>query len=477
MKKILSNKINLMLTTLILAIILLMYLFPVLHDDLLHGSIGIGFNFMPHVNGRYLGNFFAIFLSSNLIFRVIIKSLVIILIILIIKKLLKIKDNTYLLLFIILFLLMPKEMFRETMPFTSGFANYIIPITSILFIIYIHLNNVYKKSNLLSIVLFLLIGVFNSLFIEHITLYNLILSIYLLFYNYKKNLNINYIYLAYFIGSLLGTLLMFTNQNYLTSFIGDDPYRSFSSFKEIFIKPWAILRAAFFHNHFLNLSLMLLISIIYKNKIVTKNIITKIMIIFIWLFGLYSIFKIFFENCSIFDNFTKSFEALITFIFFLCIGYILFISKLLKKQEVYRLSFYFVSMIIILMPLVMVSPLGPRCYIITYILMIVFILELLIIMDKNKLFNIKSITNIIFYATIFLMIFYINIYGKIYLVNNERIKTVKHNLIDNKEIIKLKQIPYSDYLHMSRICSEYGETVFRIYYNIPSNIIIKEDCN
>ncbi|MDD4188240.1 MAG: DUF6056 family protein [Bacilli bacterium] len=476
MKKILGNKVNIILVIFIIEVMFLMYFFPVLHDDLLHGSIPLGFNFMPHVNGRYLGNFFGLALAASLFFRVIIKSAIIFLIIFLSKKLLKINKNIYLLIFISLFLFMPKEMFRETIPFTAGFANYVIPIVGILFMMYIHLNNKMYKNNFLTIILFLSIGIFNSLFVEHITIFNLILAIYLLIFSYIKTKKINFIYLSYFVGAIAGLIIMFTNHTYLVTVNGEDTYRAFSTLQEILKKPFAILRAAFFHNYAINFSLIYLIIILFKNKIMKKNYISSFAIFFIILFGLYSFIKLIDSDMLLLGNYTKHFEALITFIFFILIGYLIYLSKLLNKSELYRLLFYIISIIMILAPLVFVSPLGPRCYIITYILMVILIIDLFIIMEKNKIINIKCIFNILTIIILIQLIFYLSIYGSIYSKNNERLKFVNYQLKQKLEVIEIIDLPYPEYLHMPNICSEYGEIVFRNYYNIPENIVLNGYC-
>ena len=477
MKENVCNKINLILAIFTIVIILLMYIFPLSNDDFLHGASGFVFNFMHKINGRYLGNISGVFLSVSIFLRVIIKSLVIILIILITKKLLKIKENIYLLIFVILFMFMPKEMFKQTIPFTAGFANYIIPIVGILFVIYVHLNDVYKRHNIFLATLFLLLGIFNSLFVEHYTIFNLMLSIYLIIYNYVKNKKINYIYLAYLIGSLFGAIIMFTNPNYLASFNGEDPhsYRSLSTVKELFIKPWIIFREAFFHNKALNLTLIVLTSSIYKNKIKVKNIITKLMIVFIWFFGFYSIIKVFNQEWLILKHMMKPFESSITFIFFICIGYLLYKSKLYQKNDIYRLSFYIISMIMVLAPLVMVSPLWPRCYAFTYIIMIIFILDLLLIIVANKIINIRSSSNLLIIVAIIQMTFFLNIYGAIYLKNRERIKIVKRGLEQGDEIIKIEALPNPDFIH-GTICSQYDKRVFKVYYKIPVDVLVDVSC-
>lgn len=476
MKKILRNKINIVIIIFILMIISLMYMFPLLHDDLLHGSIGLGFNFMPHVNGRYLGNFFGIILAYSLYYRVIIKSLVIILTIYISKKLLNINNNIYILIFIILFMFMPKEMFRETFPFTAGFANYVIPIVGVLFIMHCHINNHFQKYNNYFIIIFILLGIFNSLFVEHITIFNFLLSIYLIIYEYIKNKRINYITLSYFIGSLIGTIIMFTNPTYLVTLTGNDEYRSFSTFKEMLIKPWAILRAAFFHNKIINFTLIYLMTKVYIKKIKDQNLIAKSLIIFLWLFGIYSLIKIFNADWFFLTNYMKHFETLITFIFFVAIGYILYKSDILKKTEKYRLIFYIITMVIILAPLVIVSPLGPRCYIMVYIMMIIFIIDLLKISEVNEIIKINSLSNILIILASLQIVFYLSIYGTIYYKNIERLKKINQDIGSENSIIEISDLPYSNYLHMGNVCTEYSELVFREYYMIPKDTFIKGEC-
>lgn len=476
MKKLLKDKINIIISIFIIMIILLMYMFPLLHDDLLHGSVGLGFNFMPHVNGRYLGNFFSINLAANIVFGVITKSLIIILIIYISKKILNIKNNIYILLFLILFMFMPKEMFREVFPFTAGFSNYVIPIAGVLFIIHCHINNLFHKCKNYFIPLFIILGIFNSLFVEHITIFNLLLSIYLVVYEYVKNKKINYISLTYFIGSLLGTIIMFTNPTYLVTLNGTDEYRSFSTFKEILTKPWAILRAAFFHNIVINLLLIYLMTKVYIKQIKEKNLITKSLMIFLWLFGIYSLIKIVNTDWFFLTNYMKHFETLITFIFFVNIGYILYKSKILKNKEIYRLTFYAISMIFILAPLVMVSPLGPRCYIMVYIMMIIFVIDLFTILEVNKIIKINSLSNILMVIALCEIVFYLLIYGSIYIKNIERLKRINEDIGNKLTTIEIIDLPYSNYLHMGNVCSEYSELVFKEYYKIPNDVIIKGEC-
>lgn len=231
-----KNKIGYINIIFILFIMLLIFTFPIIHDDLLHGSLYSGFNFMPHVNGRYLGNFFSINLAASVLLGGMVKSIVILLIIVLSKKILNIKNYIFILVFLTLLMFMPKEMFREVFPFIAGFSNYVIPLVGVLFIINNHINNNFQKYQNYCLPLFLLLGIFNSLFVEHITIFNLLLSIYLVLYEIFKNKKINYLTINYALGSLVGTIIMFSNPTYLMTLNGGDTYRSFSTIKEIFTK-------------------------------------------------------------------------------------------------------------------------------------------------------------------------------------------------------------------------------------------------
>ena len=138
-----KNPNNYMLILSVVFILVLMFIFPLLGDDLLHGKVGVGIEFMSGVNGRYLGNLFGINLSSSLLLRVIIKTAVFIGIIYLIKIISKKKNSLYYLLILSLLLFMPKEIFRQVIVNSSGFGNYVVPTIGILTIIYIHLNNQY----------------------------------------------------------------------------------------------------------------------------------------------------------------------------------------------------------------------------------------------------------------------------------------------------------------------------------------------
>lgn len=156
-----------------------------------------------------------------------------------------------------------------------------------------------------------------------------------------------------------------------------------------------------------------------------KDLILKSLIIFLLIFGMYCLIKYFNQDLLIVENYTKHFEALITFIFFISIGFIVYKSKILKNNEIYRLIFYVATMICILAPLVMVSPLGPRCYVMVYILMIIFTVDLSQILYNNKYINFKRLPKLLVFIALCQIVSYLIIYGSIYLTNEDRVNLIR----------------------------------------------------
>jgi len=165
-----------------LCITLIAYFFPYTHDDWSWGStdgiIRLNSLFADY-NGRWAGNLLVIFLTRFRFIRAVFISTTFLGIIYFIKKLINTSSESNLLA-IILFLGMPISVLAQSVAWTAGFANYVLPILIIL--IYLYFNKNIFSNEKVDIknkwsVPFLLLGFLNSLFIEHITIYNLLLSI------------------------------------------------------------------------------------------------------------------------------------------------------------------------------------------------------------------------------------------------------------------------------------------------------------
>lgn len=475
MKKTKNSIINLAFIVLIFFMIVFVIIFPLSNDDFRHGASGFVFDFMHYLNGRYLGNILGVFMAVNIYIRIFIKIFTLFSIIWIVKRNLKITNNLYLIIFLTLLILMPLKMFRQVMPFNAGFSNYVIPLVGIFIVVFLHLSKKQINSSFLKILFFNLLGICNSLFMENYTIFNLILSFYLFIFQYKKDKKSSKIYFSYLIGSIFGTIIMFTNPNYLMILKGSDSqsYRSLSSFNDILIKPFIIIRDAFLYNYLINIILSTLSVLIYRKKIKQNTFYLKASFVIILVYMFYNISKIL--KLKILYNYLTLLEIIFVIAFFFSFIYIINKSAILTKKEKYRYLFYIIMGLLILSPLIVVSPLWPRCYFVIYLILSIFIVDFMLVMKKNDIINIERYNNVIILISMLVNVYYLYVYGTIYIKNKERINNINYSLNLNKKEINLESLPYPNFIH-GTICSEYDRKVFKRFYDIPSDVIIKVDC-
>ena len=162
-------------------------LFPYTGDDIAWGFNSLSIDLIKSfandlsLNGRYMGNIFSVILTKGVILRGLLEGLIISSIIYIIKKYTKAK-YVYIILFI---LIMPLEIFIQSISWTSGFANYAIS-TLCLLIVLLLFQRLWKsnKFNYISIISLFII-IISSLFIENLTVFLLLFLLICL--KYAKN--------------------------------------------------------------------------------------------------------------------------------------------------------------------------------------------------------------------------------------------------------------------------------------------------
>lgn len=127
-------------------LLLLSFFFPFSCDDFYWGSKSLSFSTIKDIyndlflNGRWLGNFFAIFISHNHLTKALVISSVCALLIYIIDK----HEKMSLWIFLVLIFLMPINKFSQVIIWGSGFSNYMI--STFLFIsVYYLVKKYYKK--------------------------------------------------------------------------------------------------------------------------------------------------------------------------------------------------------------------------------------------------------------------------------------------------------------------------------------------
>lgn len=477
-KEILKSK-KMIYFLIFILLFLLCYLFPYSHDDWAWGSqYGIDRleSHFEGYNGRWFGNFAVLLLTRSNLLKTFVMSLCLTGTLYYINKIIKSEKTTTILLSFLLLLATPYLVFRQGIVWTAGFSNYAISI--FLCLIFIDANKELfedkkpKISNLW-LLLFVVLGFITTLFVEHITIYTVLLSIAVIIYTWIKLKKIYGFQISYFIGSILGTILMFSNSAYSQVATGNDGYRSFelsnfiiSSINSFF---HTIYKELIYNNTILNIVMVSLIGFVLikwmkKNKKLNK--LANIILFTIITFVIYSTVTRFMQ-VNILLKYTKYFNGLFTILF--CVAILLFViffiqDKVTKK----RMLFTLFSIVIMTSPLFVVTPIGSRCFLPTYILLILFVCDLMNYSFKK--IEEKYIIKVFIPIIIVLYIYLMSIYGYVYKVNMERIKYLKST---EQESISLPKLPHSKYIWCPEPVNDEFMRRFKLFYQVDEDINIK----
>ncbi len=456
----------------LLLLIILSFLFIYTGDDWAWGSkIGLSrlHTFFQNYNGRYLGNLTVLLLTrSNLLKGIVIGS-TLFGIILLLSKITNNKRFDLLLISTILILNTPKLIFREAISWTSGFSNYATSTFLMLIYLFIIKNIQTKKlNNKINIKTFLLIilGISTSLFIENFTIYNLVLSFFILVYYKIKHKELNKNLLSYNIGSIIGFIIMFSNLSTSTSGNREITSSLTSLILRVCNNYFGIIyEELIYHNTIINTLLLIFIYILFKK--INTNKLQKISLIISTSYVIYSIINLLYPRWNILLSYTPHFEGIYTAIYILTTSYLL-ISLIKNKLLKERIIFYISSIIILTSPLLFVSPIGSRLFFITYVIFILIILEL-----YNYIFKVEQKNTYLYIIIIisFIHLFSINI--TTYIENNIRLEKIEND-IKNNNIIELERFTYEDYIHgeATPTPNTLWEERYKLFYKIPNDIPI-----
>lgn len=482
-KNIFSKKENIYNLFLFISLTIICYFFPYTHDDWAWGtSIGIErlTSLFKDYNGRWAGNLLVMLLTRNRLIKALIISTTLCAIIILIKKLVNSKTNNTNII-IALFLSIPIAVLSQGIAWASGFANYVPPIAIVL--LYIVLNkNIFNDKivtikNILIIPLFLL-GFTASLFVEHMTIYNVIISISItIFLIKKKKCNDNKANIAYTIGSLCGAILMFSNGAYHNIANASDNYRTIEQgniiIKSIKVYFNELSNLLINSNTVLNIVLCIILLVLI-NKCIKKNKkhqkyqlnLLKICGFILCGFLCYTVYTKTMNGSNIFiyESYKKVFEGLMVGAFYLSI-LVTTVICIDEKEKKLKIIFELASIILISAPLLIVTPIGPRCFVPTYIFFVIIACEYIdYIMPK---FHIKA-DNILKLLCIFLFICNAAIYGYSFKIESERTSYIEKHLEDKS--LTLPYITHTNYMWYPNPANETFLTRFKLFYGIEENV-------
>ena len=415
-------------------------------------------------NGRYLGNFCGIFISNLYksqtlqYIRYMIMGTGLFLIILLCYKLSNLKINESFIISALIILIAPSNLYREVYSWTAGYMNYLMPVLLVFTILYILKKYLISNKEVKTIDIFFIIilGFCSQLFVEHITIYMVIMSLILFIISVKKNLNIKRLVIPLFISNLIGAIIMFSAKGY-RSINSGDTYRNIeisSIYSLIKISIFNLLEMCKYiviDNTFLSVTILLVCVFLIKkqqNNLIKskKNVIYNILYWFVFLSIIY-IFTVSFINLLEIPRTIRlikyGLDIVVTFIFCTILFYTIHIVDFKDK---YKLRFCYLSIILVSGPLIIVSPIGTRCFFICYAFLAIILMDMISYICRNKLVNLNYIKYISIGLLSIVLIQKMYIYYSIHSVYEERVNYIEQQMNEEKEVIAIPSLPFSKYV-------------------------------
>lgn len=167
---------------------------------------------LQYGNGRFLGNFCAIWLTHSRVMCVLVKAFVLASTVLLLPAVLGLRDKADYLLSFLLVVAIDPALFGEVFAWTSGFSNYMPPVWMSLVIIwlvqrYAALDHMWKKAAVCFLVAFM--GVASQLFIEHSSGVNVLLALCaVVIYGYRREKGTMLLSLIWLAATITGLAIM-----------------------------------------------------------------------------------------------------------------------------------------------------------------------------------------------------------------------------------------------------------------------------
>ena len=475
------------------AFAVLVYLFPYSGDDWAWGT-QIGLDrlavWFRAYNGRYLGNLLELALTRSELLNMLVSSTFFTAACFLPRLYSGSKSFTAYLMGGVMFLLMPKDVFVQSVVWTAGFSNYIPPIV-LTMIYFVFIKNIFDEKKpeyrpwigILSAV----IGFSSTLFMENVTLFVVAISALIIFYSYLRFKKLFFVHVMHLAGSVIGAVVMFTNAAYLNIAQGDDFYRETAAdtgiVDTVLSNSMEIFRS-FFSGNITGLVILSVLCAVLCLVFVkgsadrVKNLIA-VASICINVFSLMIIyFRSKFVHWMLFYGYEKS--SLITVLFFIMIAAVYFASVVVCificvecEKTRYKNLLLLVSIPVLIAPLAVVSPIGPRCFFPPYLMLMGVCVSLFVYL-KDKLNWSSEVHKGIALSMVAVCItavtFLLSIYSSIHYFDVIRSEyAVKQAEAGNKNVI-ICNLPYPSYVWTGNPDEEPWDTRYKLFYGIDKDV-------
>ncbi len=463
--------------------------FPYSGDDWAWGSsIGIERleNLFRGYNGRYAGNLLVLLLTRSKLLQVIVVAASMLMLSFATKLFNRSAGLVTVFFSACLLLLVPKQIFVQALSWTSGYTNYVPPILLII-VYFIMVKNIFEEKKLsypkcYPWIVFCL-GFVGALFMENLTLYSIAISFLIIAFVRVVHRKFFSVHIAHFAGCISGALLMFTNSAYRNIANNSDSYRSTALSKGI-LKTIAghskVILEQFFVNNIPMLAvisgLCVVLTVWYVQKCSDnrrKNLawgslcFNIVCLTILYAKHGFSYWVVAVGNPQS-SNLTVLFQVLVAALYCIAVLTTVWVC-VTDKEYLWKLTLLLISVPIIIVPLLVVNPIGPRCFFPPYAILILFCGTLLqYLLEKSTAVDAAS-KGILFSSAAVgtaMLVFFMSIYGTIHAYDIKREDYVQKQVEQGCEVITICKLPYTSYVWYGDPTTEPWGKRFKLFYGL-----------
>ena len=481
---------------------------PYTHDDWDWGiQVGLQHLLTADINSRYAGNLIEVVLTRNAFLKSLVMGLVFSLIPLAATafavQAVNITENrntdliqTCIFIFVnFLILLIPEDIWRQTNGWVAGFSNFVISALALLsyYLILLRYQSAGRrgKSQVIKGILTFAFGVIIQLFLENLTVYIFLFSVFFAFLNRKRH-DVLKRMIPLLAGNLAGLMIMFSSSVYTSLFhtgyaIGTyrqlmyDPGQPLSVFISEATKRYyeEFIPQIVSHNGiFMGIIAGIMTGlVVIKTKRGNLRLCLTTGNILFCLYYAYSFFREFpFSRFLSYFGMETYHLILITvncvFVLFVAVETTLLFKA--ERQLLFWLLVLFLSPFAMMAPMIMINTVGPRCFYTTDICFITFASLALYLLITQISRHINVLTLLFAFALLISGIHWIRIYEPIGEQRMEREKLIQAAITEGSELIVFSEYPNDDYLWVPDPAQEkpWRGEYFKEFYHIPENVEI-----
>lgn len=471
---------------LILLFFALALLFPYTGDDWAWGS-QIGLNrlakWFAGYNGRYAGNLLVLLLTRSKLLDAACMALCFwasCQLCLVHSR----EHKAILLPFsVLLFFLMPTGLFRQAVVWTAGFCNYVPSgLCALLYVVTIQsvFLGVYPTCPRCFPPLFLLVGFLGGLFVENMTLFQLAIGILVIVYSVLRLKRVHPVCVAFLLGTVAACICMFSNSVYSSIASGDDSYRTMASSLSSLISLAATQLLGICDNLFLSnvlmccvLSGLSLILSLLTSKVPPRWTLS-LNILSLAVMGLRALLVFLSHRGRMLTLLSNPFLSIgISLVYAVS----LLIIGVFSAEKQRRLWMVLPGLCIPVMaaPLLVVTPIGPRCFYGCYLMMMLYACrmldEILIALSSRKTVRLKNPLRLCLNA-LCVICFAVSfcIFVPIHQLDTARTQFARAQAESGETTIVFTAFPDTTYLWCAEPENAPWDERYKLFYQLPENI-------